>query len=152
MLKMGLKYLNSQEMNKSLSIENSPPLVPISGPIPGDTNTHKEKRLHRLDTSEFVDRGHRYNSIIEQNRISYLYDDLPQMLISPTALQQILLLAVFLLLPSVSISYSSWKQKYTEVSIYLETSLKNNFCLNLRRIQQVFVSVWLTTLRILNSA
>jgi len=106
MLNTGLKYLDSQEINTSLSIENSP-LVLISGPIPGDTNTHKEKRSHRLDNSEFVDRGHRYNSIIEQNRISYLYDDLPQMLISPTALQQILLLAVFLLLLSVSISYSS---------------------------------------------
>lgn len=45
MLKMRLKYLNSQRMNKSLSIENSLPLVLISGPIPGDTNTHKEKTV-----------------------------------------------------------------------------------------------------------
>lgn len=104
---MGLKYLNSQEMNKSLPIEDSPPLVLISGPIPDDIETLKEKRLHRLDTSEFVDRSHRHHNITEQNGISYLYDDLPQTLISPTALQQILLLAVFLLLLSVSISYSS---------------------------------------------
>lgn len=105
MLKMGLKYLNSQEFNRSLPIENSIPLTVISGPIPGDSNVHKEKSSHGLDNSEFVDICLRCN--IEQNRISYLYDDLPQTLISPTVSQQILLLAVFLLLLSVSISYSS---------------------------------------------
>lgn len=67
---------------------------------------HKEEGWHSPGPSEFVGGGHRHN-MIEENRISYLYDDLPQMLISPTVLQQILLLAVFLLLLSVSISYSS---------------------------------------------
>lgn len=68
MLKVGLKYLNLQKINKSLSIENSPPLVLTSGPIPGDTNIHKEKRLHRLDTFEFVNRSHRHKSMTGQDR------------------------------------------------------------------------------------
>lgn len=72
MLKIGLKYLNSQKINRSLPIENSPPLVLTSGPIPGDTNIHKEKRLHRLDTSEFVNRSHRHNSMTGQNRTEFL--------------------------------------------------------------------------------
>lgn len=52
---MGLKYLNSQEFSRSLSTENSIPLIVISGPIPGDSNIHKEKSSHTLDNSEFVD-------------------------------------------------------------------------------------------------
>lgn len=40
---MGLIYLNSQEINRSLSIEKTPPLVLVSGTIQGDTNTHKKK-------------------------------------------------------------------------------------------------------------